>query len=931
MSSAANLPIPAWPEPWGGLWRLGIGLQNERNVMAKSHPLFVLRAVLLSAMAGAGQSAVWGWRLWGPVGPRIRRGACYRLWVQSPDETWLRGFGEKLSAYLTDASGEMRNFSLAALSAPEHRPWAQIWADHTAGLDPAEPELCLDFLTPLAFTPHHPQQRWRLDRAELGTLLNLRAQQAGLPELGEAGQVALAGLEVRPWFWEFHRYGAESRSGAAQGKGRTEEPLSGCQGPLYLRGDWQALLPWLVLAAELGLGKRLSLGQGLCHLVSRRPFFDPVLGNPSRYIPAYEEAREGALDHGLRGLEPELAQLEISSAQSALPATDALAVRETLCAGLALAVQQQSYQPGPVEFLSLKKKEGGGDRQIALLPVLDKIFQRTLHAVLAPVCDRQLEPSAHGFRPGRGVESARAAIAEALRAGATWMVETDLASFFDQIPWSGLDEAVHRALPTADRATRAALQACYRRADATTPGHGILQGSPLSPLLANLFLDRLDETLAAEGWRPVRYGDDLVIPAPSQAEAARALARLEELVGALGLSLKPEKTALTPAAAGFTFLGRPFGSGLEEEAVAEQALRRTVYVAEPYSMVALDHEAVVVRRDKALLARVPLARVEALVVHGTQVLSTPLLMACAKRRIPITFTGTSGYTVNVFRPDSRAFFDHGARHSSRHAGQSPHQMVQEAGALVHAKLHNALAWLTGRREPAIRAALPALGELADRAAALAARLPQVANPKVPLGLEGSAAALIYPLVNTLVLDPDWRSTHRSPREKPDRWNALYDFGANLLFARLNAAIRSAGLNPYLGWLHSAADNYESLVCDLMEPFRARLDRWLIKTVNRKLVTPAHLELDATGKWRFTRDGARHVIEAWERELQVRLAGEPGTLAEILHSQVTLLAQWALHHQPMRWFLAPCPEPPLPGAAPVGDEDASEGTEYDSLT
>lgn len=926
-------------------------LRNERNVMARSHPLFVLRAVLLSALEGEGKAVTWHWQPASAVGQRVRRGAHYGLWVQSADLAWLERLGQRARDYLGQGTGEPRNFSLVSVQPPVPRPWAQIWAEQTAGLADAGAELCLDFLTPLAFTPHHPQQRWRLDGQELLHLLGERARQLNLPEPDEAACAACAALEVRSWFWDFHRHGAESRSGAAQGKGKHEEPLSGCQGPLYLRGDWRPLLPWLVMAAELGLGKRLSLGQGACRLVARRAFFDPVLVNPSRYIPAYEEAREGTLDHGLRGLESELAALEQqcvtafpastggqggtvspgSPAASPLPASDALAPRAAIVAELALAFREQRYQPGPPDFLSFPKKDGAGERQIALLPVRDKIFQRTLHAVLAPVCDRQLEPSAHGFRPGRGVESARAALAEALRGGASWVVETDLASFFDQIPWSGLEAAVDRALPVADTATRAALCACFQRADAATPGRGILQGSPLSPLLANLFLDRLDETLAAEGWQPVRYGDDLVIPAASQAQAARALARLEELVAALGLTLKTEKTALTPAAAGFTFLGRPFGSGLEEEAIAEQALRRTVYVAEPYSMVALDHEAVVVRREKTLLARVPLARVEALVVHGTQVLSTPLLMACAKRRIPITFTGTSGYTVNVFRPDSRAFFDHSARHSTRHAGQSAHQVVQEAGALVHAKLHNALAWLTGRREPAIRAALPALEDLANRAAALAARLPPVANPKLPLGIEGSAAALIYPLVNALALDPDWRSAARTPRDKPDRWNALYDFGANLLFARLNAAIRSAGLNPYLGWLHSAADNYESLVCDLMEPFRARLDRWLIKTVNRQVVTPAHLEQDATGRWRFTREGARHVIEAWERELQVRLAGEPGTLAEILHSQVKLLAQWALHTQPMKWFLAPWPDPPAPGTPPIGDEDAREDREFGSLT
>lgn len=887
----------------GGLWRLGVVLKNERNVLAKSHPLFVLRAVLLSALAGSDTKVDWAWRTWAPVGSRIKRGAHYGLWVYSADPQWLESFAVALQSYLADTSGEMRNFSLQTVHPAAPRLWAEIWAEHTAGLireDGGWPEeVCLDFHTPFAFAPHHPQQRWRLEPAELQRSLAGRAQALGLPS---PGADLLVHVELLPWFWDFHRHGATSRSNAAKGKGKTEEPLTGCQGPLYLRGQWQGLLPWLVLAAELGVGRRLSLGQGACRLVVERPFFDPFLENPSRYHPAYAESREGRLDHGLRDGELNLAELETAAAE--LPVTEALAARDRICAGFAQRVRQHDYRPGPVVFFPLLKKDGTHERQIALLPEADKIFQRTLHSVLAPVCDRQLEPCAHGYRPGHGVESARAALAESLRSGASWVVETDVASFFDQIPWEGLDAAVHRAVPVSDAGTRSALRACYHRADSATPGRGLLQGSPLSPLLANLFLDRLDETLVSEGWRPVRYGDDLVIPAKDQAEAKVALARLEALLGALGLALSPEKTALTPVAAGFTFLGRSFGAGVEEGAIAEQALRRTVYVAEPFTMVALDHDALVVRRGKELLARAPLARVEAVVIHGTQAVSTPLITACAKRRIPITFAGVTGYTVNVLRPDSRAFFDHISRHSARHAAQSPHQRVQSAAALVRAKIHNLSAWLASRREPGIRAALPELQSLAARAVALETTPPREANPKLPLGLEGAAAALVYPLVSSLALNPAWHSERRLPKEKADRWNALYDFAANLLFARLNAAIRSAGLNPYLGWLHSAEDNYESLVCDVMEPFRARLDRWLLRTLNREIVRPEDMAQDAGGRWRFDSRGGRRLIESWEEELQHRQAGEPGTLAELLHSQVTLLCEWALCHQPMQWYQAP---------------------------
>ncbi|MCI5126479.1 MAG: RNA-directed DNA polymerase, partial [Candidatus Electrothrix sp. AR5] len=104
---------------------------------------------------------------------------------------------------------------------------------------------------------------------------------------------------------------------------------------------------------------------------------------------------------------------------------------------------------------------------------------------------------------------------------------------------------------------------------------GLLQGSPLSPPLSNLYLDEFDEQLAGLGYRVVRYGDDFVIMLRSSAEGEVALADIRLLLEPLGLSLQEDKTRLQPLDMGFTFLGLEFGAMIDEEFVERTTLKKT--------------------------------------------------------------------------------------------------------------------------------------------------------------------------------------------------------------------------------------------------------------------------------------------------------------------------------------------------------------------
>ena len=191
---------------------------------------------------------------------------------------------------------------------------------------------------------------------------------------------------------------------------------------------------------------------------------------------------------------------------------------------------------------------------LAELASRDKLLHRVLHRLLSPVLDRLFEAGSMGFRPGRSTADARRLVLKHVRDGCAWVVEADIAGFFDAIEWDLLEAALDKALPRADTQLRELLRQAVRtpleiQGRPVTRTKGLLQGSPLSPLLANVFLDAFDEAALAAKLRLVRYADDFLILCRDEDEARQALETVRSLLVPFRLELKLEKTAITPIAA----------------------------------------------------------------------------------------------------------------------------------------------------------------------------------------------------------------------------------------------------------------------------------------------------------------------------------------------------------------------------------------------
>lgn len=323
--------------------------------------------------------------------------------------------------------------------------------------------------------------------------------------------------------------------------------LGGIVGTILLERLPPEWLPWMLAAEALHVGENTHFGLGA---VSLSPFGAKNVA--AKWCAPAQTLLDCVVEPG-----------EIEDARAWL--TTAIEQREgddVQASEVVERIRRGHFHAAPLRGWA-QRMEDGRVRGFAISPTGERIVQRAAAQVLAPTAQMLLADCSFAYRKGYSIVGAKREIVRALRDGFQWVLDADIRAFFDTVDLDRLERILGALLPDEPLVPvlMSWVRAPVRFGDTTIERvRGLPQGLAISPVLANLYLDELDEALLGEKFRLVRYADDFVVLCRDEKEARRALTLVNEVVTRLGLTLHEDKTRLVSSRDSFTFLGHLFRS-----------------------------------------------------------------------------------------------------------------------------------------------------------------------------------------------------------------------------------------------------------------------------------------------------------------------------------------------------------------------------------
>ena len=258
----------------------------------------------------------------------------------------------------------------------------------------------------------------------------------------------------------------------------------------------------------------------------------------------------------------------------------------------------------------------------------------------------------------------------------------------------------------------------------------------------------------------------------------------------------------------------------------------------------------------------------------------------------MTTTLSTGYSVTTLKTDSKTSFDVSFLHRKKYDSLTETEFLSIAAEFASLKIEN---YCTMFRKKYVKGNSDIILNLEkhDELINSAGTLDQIR------GHEGMAAKIAHERLNVMI-DNEKFHLKRRQRKNPDFINSLLNFGFYLLFGRINTTMRSLGLNPYLGFLHSPENTYESFVCDVEELFRAQITRIIVRMINLKIIRESDFNTGDKGAF-LKAAGRRKFLNSFEGEL-VKTDKKTGlSLKDEMYLQILSFRKWVMEEKNLNFY------------------------------
>lgn len=326
-------------------------------------------------------------------------------------------------------------------------------------------------------------------------------------------------------------------------------------------------------------------------------------------------------------------------------------------------------------------------------------------------------------------------------------------------------------------------------------------------------------------------------------------------------------------------------------------LLNTLYITTPDSYLSLDGENVVIKRENAEVARLPLHNLESILTFGYTGASPALMGACAKQNIDLCFMTANGKF--LARVVGETYGNVLLRKTQFRNSDIPNECLRISKSIITGKLYNSRAVIDRTiRDHALKVDVEALDNAKNKIANSLRNIQSVGTLEELRGIEGEAAQVYFSVFNHLIINQkqDFSFNKRTKRPPLDKMNAVLSFLYVLLSHDCASALEGIGLDAYVGFMHKDRPGRASLALDLMEEFRSVFaDRLALTIINRNEIESKGFTIKDNGAVIMDDDTRKIILNAWQTKKKTVIThpflGEKIEWGLVPHIQAMLLARY----------------------------------------